>query len=267
MENKLRQAMAGGVALATLLFVGLSALQGAGLQASQPEPVRAKGDIEPPTIIKMVQPTYPEEARKKGIEGIVILEATVDIKGKVQDVKVLKSIPALDQAAIDAVKQWVYEPKMIKGKPMPVVFTVTVRFTLDTDKKASKEGVAGGVAGGVEGGLKGGVEGGVAGGVQKGLEAKGAVEAKGDIEPPKLLKRIDPIYPEQARKEGIQGDVILEATVDVKGQVQKVKVLESIPALDLAAIDAVKQWVYEPAVINGKPMPVFFKVTVRFKLK
>jgi len=271
MDNKLRKVMTGGFALAILLFVGLSALQGAGLQAGQAEPVKAKGDIKPPTIIKMVEPTYPEEARKKGIEGIVILEATVDIKGNVQDVKVLKSIPALDQAAIDAVKQWVYEPKMINGKPMPVVFTVTVRFTLDKDKKASKEGVAGGVAGGVEGGVKGGVvggvKGGVAGGVQQGVEAKGAVEAKGDIEPPTLIKRVEPTYPEEARKQGIQGAVILEATVDIKGQVQKVKVLESIPALDQAAIDAVKQWTYEPKIIDGKPTPVIFTVTVQFKLK
>lgn len=77
-----------------------------------------------------VAPIYPEIARQARIEGIVIIEATTDIYGRVIDVKVLRSIPLLDQAAIDAVRQWVYEPMIINGRPRPVIFTVTVRFQL-----------------------------------------------------------------------------------------------------------------------------------------
>ncbi|MBU1198831.1 MAG: energy transducer TonB, partial [Nanoarchaeota archaeon] len=70
-------------------------------------------------------------ARQKQISGVVILEATTDIYGKVQRVKVLRSVdPLLDKAAIDAVKQWVYEPYLDNGKPRGVIFTVTVRFKL-----------------------------------------------------------------------------------------------------------------------------------------
>ena len=64
------------------------------------------------------------------IEGVVIIEATTDIYGRVQRVKVLRSIPLLDQAGIDAVRQWVYEPMVINGRPRGVIFTVTVRFKL-----------------------------------------------------------------------------------------------------------------------------------------
>ncbi|MBP1770759.1 MAG: transport protein TonB, partial [Candidatus Aminicenantes bacterium] len=64
------------------------------------------------------------------VEGIVIVEATTDVYGRVTGVKVLRSIPLLDQAAIDAVRQWVYEPMILNGRPRPVVFTVTVRFQL-----------------------------------------------------------------------------------------------------------------------------------------
>ena len=60
----------------------------------------------------------------------MILEAETDIYGRVASIKVLRSIPLLDQAAIDAVKQWTYEPMIIDGKPRGCVFTVTVRFTL-----------------------------------------------------------------------------------------------------------------------------------------
>jgi protein TonB len=61
---------------------------------------------------------------------VVIIEAVTDIYGRVQHVKVLRSIPLLDQAAVDAVRQWVYEPMIINGRPRGVIFTVTVTFKL-----------------------------------------------------------------------------------------------------------------------------------------
>lgn len=277
METKLRKAAVGMLGLACLIMFGLAGGQETATQTGKTGPVKANGDIKPPKVLKMIKPVYPEAARKEGIEGVVILEATADAKGQVEKVKVLQSVPVLDQAAIDAVKQWIYEPLILNGKPTPVVFTVTVRFTLDNKKSGEKGvsgGVPGGVAGGVQGGVKGGVQGGVSGGVQGGVTAgktqemvNGAVRAKDGIEPPKLIKSVDPVYPEQARKDGIEGIVILEAKVDVKGSVENVKVLQSIPALDQAAIDAVRQWAYEPLVLDGKPTPVIFTVTVRFLLK
>jgi len=96
--------------------------------------IRAKGDIKPPKLIKKVEPVYPDEARKNDIQGVVILEATTDTEGRVEKVKILRSIPELNQAAEDAVKQWVYEPFVINGKPIGLVFTVTVNFKLK-DKK------------------------------------------------------------------------------------------------------------------------------------
>lgn len=92
--------------------------------------VKAEGEIRFPKLIKEVKPVYPINAKELGIEGTVTLQATTDIYGRVQHVKVLESIPSLDQAAIDAVRQWVYEPMVIKGKPIGVIFTVTVKFEI-----------------------------------------------------------------------------------------------------------------------------------------
>jgi len=246
--------------------------------------------VMPPKLVKEVDPVYPEEASKAGVEGLVILEATTDLYGRVADVRVLRGIPALNQAAIDAVKQWVYEPMVIDGKPHPITFTVTVNFDLKDKKKAEAGGVAGGVqggvatgveggvAGGVQGGVKGAVEGGVVGSVLGGVQggvagaqdlAKfegDAVRAVGKIKPPKLIKEVLPVYPKEARRAQVEGIVILEAKTDEYGRVAETRVLRSIPALDQAAIDAVKQWVYEPMVIDGKPHAVVFTVTVRFSL-
>ncbi len=60
---------------------------------------------------------------------MVILEVQTDIYGRIQSTKILRSVPLLDQAAVDAVRQWVYEPMLINGQPRPAIFTVTVRFT------------------------------------------------------------------------------------------------------------------------------------------
>jgi len=201
--------------------------------------VRAIGEIKPPKLIKKVDPRYPEEARKARVEGIVILEARADERGNVDKVRVLRSKdPYLSQAALEAVRQWKYKPFYRKGKPTPIVFTVTVRFKLHEEERPEKS------------------------------LTKGVVLAKGEIKPPKLIKKVDPVYPLQAKQKGIEGIVILEAQTDAKGNVVKVNVLKSESTLfNLAAIEAVKQWKYQPLIINGQPTPVMFTVTVVFKNK
>jgi TonB family protein len=196
--------------------------------------VKVKDQINPPKLVKSVDPVYPEIARQAKIEGVVILQARTDVQGRVKDAMVLRSVPLLDQAAIAAVRQWVYEPLVIAEQAKEAVFTVTVRFALDAEKpKGQGEGPG----------------------------------TTGEILVPTLIKKVDPVYPEAARKAGIQGVVLLEATTDEKGDVVKVRVLKSIPELDQAAIDALKQWKYEPVIIEGKPKGVVFTVTVRFALK
>ena len=64
------------------------------------------------------------------VAGVVIIEATIGPNGKVQNARALRSIPLLDQAALDAVKQWEYTPTLLNGVPVPVIMTVTVNFTL-----------------------------------------------------------------------------------------------------------------------------------------
>ncbi len=97
--------------------------------------------------------------------------------------------------------------------------------------------------------------------------AKGAVVAVGEIRPPRLIKEVPPIYPKIARKSLVKGTVVLGVRLDTQGRVTEVKVLKSIPLLDGAAVDAVRQWVYEPFILDGKPAPVVFSVNVIFKLR
>jgi len=128
-------------------------------------------------------------------------------------------------------------------------------------------GVEGGVAGGVEGGVPGGVVGGVVGGLPDAPPPQQAVRVGGNIKEPKKLKDAKPNYPDIAKQAHVQGIVILEATISPQGKVSDVKVLRGIPLLNDAALEAVKQWVYTPTLLNGIPVPVIMTVTVNFTLK
>ncbi len=127
-------------------------------------------------------------------------------------------------------------------------------------------GVEGGVPGGVEGGVPGGVVGGVVGGLPDAPPPPTAVRVGGQIKEPKKLKNVAPVYPDIAKQARVQGIVILECTISPQGKVTDVKILRGIPLLDAAAVDAVKQWVYSPTLLNGVPVPVIMTVTVNFKL-
>jgi protein TonB len=86
--------------------------------------------MKAPLKIVHVAPVYPAIARSARVQGVVILEAVLDVKGRVESVRVLRSIPLLDQAAVDAVQQWRFTPALLNNEPVPVVMTVTVNFTL-----------------------------------------------------------------------------------------------------------------------------------------
>ena len=128
------------------------------------------------------------------------------------------------------------------------------------------EGVEGGVEGGVPGGVMGGVLGGVVGGTGPGT-GDAPLRVGGDVKAPQLVNRIEPSYPEAARKARMEGVVILEAIITANGNVEDVKVLKSVnPLLDAAATRAVSQWKYRPATLNGRAVRVYLTVTVTFNL-
>ncbi len=94
------------------------------------QPLRIGGAIAEPRKIKNVSPSYPAAAKNARVQGIVIMECTITPEGRVSDVRVLRSMPMLDAAAVEAVRQWVYEPTLVNGVPVTVVMTVTVSFKM-----------------------------------------------------------------------------------------------------------------------------------------
>lgn len=95
-----------------------------------PEVVRVGNGIRPPAKVADATPVYPAIAQAARVQGVVIIQATIGVDGRVIDASVLRSVPLLDEAALAAVRQWRYTPTQLNGVPVAVVMTVTVNFTL-----------------------------------------------------------------------------------------------------------------------------------------
>jgi protein TonB len=165
--------------------------------------------------------------------------------------------------AEDALRQWRFAPPIEEGKPKAVTVIANARFQLNSSTRT--KGQVGGVVGGIIGGAlpkdrfspQEYAEG----------NALPEVRAFGDIKPPDLIFRVEPKYPEVARQARVEGTVILEVTTDANGYVSSATILRSIPLLDQAAVESVRQWIYEPLVIEGKPRKCLLTTTVRFILQ
>ncbi len=97
-----------------------------------PQRVRVGGNVKPARVLKMIQPTYPPHLKATGVEGSVLLDAVIGVDGRMLNVRVQNSLvhPDFAAAALDAVKQWEYEPTFLNGQPVEVATGITVNFRL-----------------------------------------------------------------------------------------------------------------------------------------
>ena len=211
-------------------------------QTAAGDVVKISGDTPPPRWKKHVAPEYPEAAKKAGVGGVVILNVRIDERGKVEAVSVIRSIPLLDQAAVDAVRKWTYEPFVLEGKARKAEFTVSIRFFGDGQSADISN-------------------------IRIPADFKtNTVLIDEDIARRQLIKYVKPVYPGIARQARVEGFVVLGVRLDEKGLVESVIILRSIPLLDQSAIEAVRQWEYQPPVINGAPCKIAFVATILFKM-
>jgi protein TonB len=100
------------------------------LTPSPSTPIRVGGNVQQANLTQQVMPKYPDLARRARVQGVVILEATIDKEGAVRELQIISGHPLLIGAALNAVKQWKYKPTILNGDPIEVITTVTVTFTL-----------------------------------------------------------------------------------------------------------------------------------------
>ncbi len=174
-------------------------------------------------------------------------------------IKVVKPVQRLIQAG-----------KLTAPRAIPKQVNIIKEQDLPPD--VSTVGVTGGVPGGVPGGQAGGVIGGIIGGTVGGnlppppKETPRRIRVGGQVQTAKLVNKVQPIYPPLARQARIQGTVRLQAVIAKDGSVVELQVLSGHPLLQQAALDAVRQWRYQPTRLNGEPVEVVTTVDVIFTL-
>lgn len=174
-------------------------------------------------VVHQVAPVYPEEAKRLRVEGKVTLDVTVEQNGEVSMAKVVNGHQALQQAAVDAAKQWRFTN--------PFDNSVTIQLTMSFSLKPDS--------------------------------ADATNPAPGAQTPLRNKHKVDAVYPEEAKRRGIQGVVAVEIKVSEDGQVTDARAVSGHEILRQSAVDAARQFRFE----NDRRAPVAATLTFNFVLK
>ena len=218
------------------------------------KPVRVPGNVASAMLIHQVAPVYPAAAKEQLIEGTVILHALIGKDGTLQALKYISGPPALMQSAMEAVKQWVYKPTLLNGEPVEVDTTISVLYTLGG--KSLKDA------------MDSAVPPPTSDAPQSDTTAPDAerIRVSGNLASASIVHQVTPVYPAIAKVAHISGTVLLHAIIAKDGTIEQLDVVNGPPLLLKSAMDAVRQWVYRPTLVNGEPVRVDTTITVVFSL-
>jgi TonB family protein len=183
-------------------------------------------------------PEYPEAARTAGVSGPVVIQVQIDATGNVTDAKVVSGNAMLTESALKAVRTWKFEPTLISGQAVAVTSTVTVNFA--STPVAAPATIA----------------------------PTTALRMTPGMIAPSIIYREEPQYTPEARQARAQGTVNMEAIVHKDGSVEVVRVVRGVGmGLDESAQNALRQWKFKPATLNGQPVDVVLNIEVNFNLR
>jgi len=229
---------------------GMNAARDQLLGATQAAPALPKLS-QPPALVSSVPPVYPPLAQQARIQGTVRFNVAIDSSGHPTNLTVVSGHPLLVQAALEAVKQWVWSPV-----PQTGTFQADVNFSLPPGappppplpENTPRKGSFGDSADTSK------------------PPVPQRIRVGGNVQAAMLVNKVEPVYPEQARAAGIEGSVTLAIIIGKDGTVQTITPVDGHPLLLAAAQTAIKQWVYKTTLLNGEPVEVGTTVTLTFNL-
>jgi len=199
------------------------------ITSTTPAAPKVAGTIQAATLIKRVNPEYPADAKAARIQGTVRFTALLGKDGTVKDLQLISGHPMLVQAAMDAVKEWVYQPTLLNGEAVEVRTEIVVNFGLEP--------------------------------------AVGAYRIGGGVSAPRVASKREPQYSEEARIGRLEGTVTLSLVVGENGTPKNIRVLKPLGlGLDEKAIEAISVWQFTPGQKEGNPVPVMATIEVNFRL-
>ena len=228
----------GAVLLAVTAFAQQPAEQ-------KPQKLRVSWDVLKGVLERKVEPQLPVDANGKPMHGHVMLRINIDKTGSVVRAASLNGNPELAGAAIEAVQQWKFKPYLLNGEPVE----------LESEVELNLKSAHGAPT------------------ISPSRPPDGAyamqprtMRVSNDVMVGLLIRRIDPRYPEEAKANHTQGNVVLRVTIDKDGNVADVKPVQGDAMLADAAMKAVSQWKYRPYLLNGKPVEVETTITIQFHI-
>lgn len=192
-------------------------------------PAIPNGIVSPPRLVSYTYPAFTEEARSRGLEGTVTIEAGFDTNGNFEVLRVVKGLGSgLDESAIAVLQDWRFLPASRNGVPISVIAQIDVQFNRQNDWYRVGSGIS----------------------------------------PPRIIERVEAQYSDEARSQKLNGKVVLEAFVGQDGNVKVMRVIRSVGSgLDENAIKAIEQWKFNPGTKESKPVSIKMNVEVNFNLR
>ncbi|HKW02917.1 MAG TPA: TonB family protein [Vicinamibacterales bacterium] len=217
--------------------------------------------VSMPSVSKQVLPRHPDQSGA-GMAGVVELEVVVGVDGSVADARIAKSAgptPALDYVALEAVREWEFTAAVSENHNVPALVVVRMQFA------ASREA---------------GQPGAVSATVVEVPERTTVIDQSapvpearnmrdGGLQAPQLRRQVGPSYTSDAMRAKIQGDVELDIVIMADGTVGSARVTKSLDSqfgLDRQALQAASYWLFEPAKLNGRPVPAHVTLVLTFRL-
>lgn len=195
------------------------------------------GNVQQANIVRKVEPEYPPLARQARIQGTVRFTAVLATDGSVKQLTLLGGHPLLVQAAKQAVEQWRFRPTLLNGEAVEVITNIDVGFTLP-DAPAEAPGSE---------------------------EASDVHRIGGGVSAPVPVSRVQPKFPAGVPEGTQEARVMLKIVIGTEGEVAEAEPLDGDPAFFEAAIEAVKQWKFQPGMKEGKPVKVRANVEINFR--
>jgi TonB family protein len=248
------------VARLALVLAASCGLVVSGQQAAptqQEQPYRPGPGIENPQPIRSAQPKYTAEASRNRIQGVVEVEVVVLPTGAVGEVRVVKSLDTafgLDNEAIAAAKQWLFRPGRLArdGRAVPVIVTIILEFRLGGPGTLATAFAPAEIVAGDD------------------FYQDAYPLLYPALVQPAIVRPVQPKYTPEAMRAKLQGTVEVEAVVGTDGRVIRARIHKSLDArlgLDDNALAAAKSWIFEPATLNGQPVPVVVRLMLEFRIR
>lgn len=220
-------------------------------------------------VVSAPRPVYPREAAEKELQGEVWVKLLISETGEVETTETVSGNPILAKAAAAAMLKWKFKPFIKNGKAVKVSTKMPFDFAVEGHVSDPHRPPAPDLAVAPVSPTK--TEVGSSGATSPTPTATAdrlpmKLRVSEGVMDSNIVHRVEPVYPPEAKRNHIQGTVLLQATIGRDGRIRNLRVISGPPELVEASLGAIEQWRYRPYTLNGEPVEVETTIKVQFRM-